>query len=64
VTRHAASTQAYSDDDLEEILQNAGFEDIQFHPSLTGKEEDINDFSVISAKKPVETHPRNGSPNQ
>ena len=52
VTHHAASTQGYEEDALEEILGETGFEGISFHPSMTGKEDDeVNDFWVLSAQK-------------
>jgi SAM-dependent methyltransferase len=53
VTHHSASTQAYSEDELDAILEELGYGNISFYSSLTGKEEDeINDFLVISAEKP------------
>jgi len=53
VTRHAASTQAYEDDEVEGILQSIGFKNVNFYPSLTGKdEEDISDFLVVTAQRP------------
>jgi SAM-dependent methyltransferase len=54
VTRHAASTQAYEEDQIESMLHTAGFEQVVFLPSLTGKhEDDVNEFLVISAQKPT-----------
>ena len=54
VTRHAASTQAYEEEELETLLNSVGFEQVSFHASLTGKDEgEINDFLVVSTKKPV-----------
>jgi SAM-dependent methyltransferase len=54
VTRHAASTQAYEEDELEYMLKQAGFAQVSFYPSLTGREEDeINDFWVLLAQKPA-----------
>jgi len=53
VTRHAASTQGYTEEEIEEMLLSTGFEGINFYPSLTGKEQDeMNDFLVTSAQKP------------
>lgn len=52
VTRHAASTQAYEEEDLETLLQVSGYGEINFYDSLTGKEEaEINDFLVLTAQK-------------
>ena len=54
VTRHAASTQAYEEEELETLLNSVGFEQVSFHASLTGKDEgEINDFLVVSARKPI-----------
>ena len=36
VTHHAASTQGYEEDELEALRGEAGFEQITFHPSMTG----------------------------
>lgn len=53
VTHHAASTQAYDEDELEELLLETGFAQVDFHPSMTGREEDeVNDFLVVTARKP------------
>lgn len=52
VTRHAASTQAYSDDEYHSLLAQAGFEDAAFHPSLRGVvDESQASFFVIVAQK-------------
>jgi len=54
VTRHAASTQGYAEEELDEMLKGAGYEQVNFYPSLTGKEEsELNDFLVITAQKPA-----------
>ena len=51
VTHHAASTQAYEEEGLEELLAQAGFEQVTFHPSMSGgEEEEVNDFWVLTAK--------------
>ncbi len=52
ISQHSASTQAYTEDELEQLLEDIGYGQVEFHPSMTGKEEDeINDFVVISARK-------------
>lgn len=38
VSRHAMTTEAYTDEQFREMLTRAGFEDIRFYPSLTGVE--------------------------
>jgi SAM-dependent methyltransferase len=38
VTRHSASSQAYSEEQLREMLQEVGFSTIDIYPSLLGKE--------------------------
>ncbi len=37
VDRYAASTQAYHDSELDQLLGQVGFEAVRFYPSLTGK---------------------------
>jgi len=39
VTRHAASTVAYTEPQLRKMLKLAGFRNIAFYPSLTGQDE-------------------------
>ena len=52
VTRHAASTQGYDEGQVESMLREAGYGEVAFSPSLTGKSEgDVDDFIVVSAKK-------------
>jgi SAM-dependent methyltransferase len=52
VTHHAASTVGYTDEQLTEMLMQAGFENICFYPSLTGKEEaESQEMVVIVAQK-------------
>lgn len=50
----AASTQGYDEDELLSILAENGFSDLSIIPSLTGRDEnEINDFLVITARKPA-----------
>ena len=52
VARYASSTQAYEDDELVEMLARAGFQNPEFYPSLTGKEEDEqSDMQVLVGMK-------------
>jgi SAM-dependent methyltransferase len=52
VNHHAASTQAYDEAGLEKMVQQAGFSQISFYPSMTGKEVDeLNEFLVLTARK-------------
>ncbi len=52
VTRHAASTVGYTEEQLAEMLEKAGFGHICFYPSLTGKEEaDSQEMVVVTAQK-------------
>jgi 2-polyprenyl-3-methyl-5-hydroxy-6-metoxy-1,4-benzoquinol methylase len=52
VNQQAASTQAYTNDEYREMLGEAGFTEILFHPSLSMKEEQgQSDFMVIMARK-------------
>lgn len=52
VSRYAATTQAYSGEQSIELLHQAGFTALEFHPSLTG-EEDASQagFFVLMARK-------------
>lgn len=38
VTRHAMTTQAYTDEQYRELLEETGFEDLRFLPSLIGRD--------------------------
>lgn len=40
VTRYASTMQAYTDDQYRLLLEECGFRDVEFHPSLEGKETD------------------------
>jgi 2-polyprenyl-3-methyl-5-hydroxy-6-metoxy-1,4-benzoquinol methylase len=52
VSQQAASTQAYTDEEYCDLLTDSGFEEIQFHPSLGGQDEQgQSDFSAILARK-------------
>jgi len=52
VVPYASSSQAYEEEDFVEILEAAGFSQIQFFPSLTGKEPEAPDgLQAILAKK-------------
>ncbi len=52
VSRYAASSQAYDADAIQSLLNEVGFREVYFHPSLTGKEETgVYDFMVIVARK-------------
>jgi len=51
VTRHAASTQAYEDDELVEMLAQAGFQNPTFYPSLTGKPSKTTELQALVAQK-------------
>ena len=51
VTRYAASTQAYDDDELREMLRQVGFQEPEFYPSLTGKDDDQNGLHVLLVRK-------------
>ncbi len=52
VTRHAASTVAYTEAQLRKMLKEAGFRDISLYPSLTGKEEiHSQEMVVVLAQK-------------
>jgi SAM-dependent methyltransferase len=53
VARHAQSFQAYTEDEYRRLLRECGFEDVTFHPSLTGKADPTQDgLCAIVARKP------------
>jgi SAM-dependent methyltransferase len=52
VTRHAASTQAYTNEQYQLLLTACGFQKAQFHPSLRGDvDQSQTDFLVLFAQK-------------
>jgi hypothetical protein len=51
VTRYAASTQAYTNERLIEMLKNSGFQSLVIYPSLTGKPADLSEMIVLLAQK-------------
>jgi hypothetical protein len=55
LTRYAQSFQAYTQPEYTELLQDCGFDGIDFVPALTGAPEpDQPDLFVIVARKPAE----------
>jgi len=52
VTTHAASYQAYSDEEYEELLTGCGFCDVTRHPSLGEAEDGDRGLTVLTAAKP------------
>ncbi len=54
VTRHAMTTQGYSDDEYRSLLAESGFDDTSCLPSLTGQEDPSQpDFVVLRARAGV-----------
>jgi SAM-dependent methyltransferase len=51
VTRYSASTKAYEDERLAEMLAQVGFQNSKFYPSLSGKEVDQREMQVLVASK-------------
>jgi SAM-dependent methyltransferase len=52
VETHASTEQAYSQDDLSELLAECGFHTIRFYPSLQGTPDDSQrDFFAVTARK-------------
>jgi SAM-dependent methyltransferase len=52
VTRYAASTQAYDEQQITLMLREAGFSGVEIHPNLTGKASDeADEFYVVIAQK-------------
>jgi hypothetical protein len=52
VTRYAASTIAYDEVQITSMLREAGFSEVEFQPSLTGKASDgADEFYVVVAQK-------------
>jgi SAM-dependent methyltransferase len=52
VTRHAASTQAYDEEQVESLLRETGFGEVRIYPSLTGKPSELDDFLTVAALRP------------
>lgn len=52
VTRHASTTQAYTDDEYRALLAERGFEEARFLPSLTGSEDGAHPglFAIVARK--------------
>ena len=58
VTRHAQTVQAYDGDGYRQLLEEAGFADVRFHPSLTGADATGEDgLFAISARRRVGSGP-------
>jgi SAM-dependent methyltransferase len=56
VARYAASTQAYPEDELFSLLEQAGFVQPRLLPSLCGGPDETQDeFFVLVAQKPIES---------
>jgi SAM-dependent methyltransferase len=52
VTRYASTMQAYTQAEYQVLLRGCGFQDVEFHPSLEGKESEAGrGLFVISARK-------------
>lgn len=53
VTRHASSSQAYTDGQLEALLAECGFAEITFYPSLTGTVDETQSglFALVARKR-------------
>jgi len=51
VTRYASSTQAYEDEELAQMLVEAGFQNPEFYPSLTGVEDDQSGLQALTGVK-------------
>jgi len=51
ITKYVSSTQAYEDDELVQMLIEAGFQTPEFYPSLTGKEDDQSGLKVLTGIK-------------
>jgi SAM-dependent methyltransferase len=53
VTRYAQSFQAYSDDEYQTLLNECGFDHVEFFPSLTGApDETASELFALAAQKP------------
>ena len=46
-TLHASTMQAYTNEEYEALLRDAGFSEIELHDSLTGDEEDRNEQLMV-----------------
>ena len=50
VTRHAATTQAYSVEAYRDLLRSAGFGSVDVHPSLEGEERNDGLLAVVARR--------------
>lgn len=59
VTRHASSMQAYSDQGYRDLLREAGFEQVRFYPSLTGRADGAHEglFALVARKSGGQSAP-------
>jgi SAM-dependent methyltransferase len=53
VERYSSSTQAYEDNELIEMLTQAGFQNPNFYPSLTGKSDTMAQLHALVAQKEI-----------
>jgi ubiquinone/menaquinone biosynthesis C-methylase UbiE len=52
ITRYAATMQAYSDEQYKTLLEESGFHQVEFHPSITGQPEpETHSLLALTAKK-------------
>jgi SAM-dependent methyltransferase len=51
VTRHAATMQAYTNEEYESLLTKCGFHNVHFYPSLKGEAEESHWLCAITAQK-------------
>ncbi len=52
VTEYINTTRGYTNPEIAELVTEAGFDDVEFHPSLTGKEgEEDEDLMVVCATR-------------
>ncbi len=50
-TRYAMTTQGYSEDEYEAVLEESGFAEVRSFPSLTGREDPVHgDLFVLTAR--------------
>ena len=51
VTPYSSSMQAYENDGFAKLLTQVGFQNPEFHPSLSGKPDEMTELQVLVAQK-------------
>jgi SAM-dependent methyltransferase len=66
VTRHAASTQAYANEQYQSLLEECGFGKVEFYASLNGSEDKAQSdlIAIVSQKATISNNCSNDKPSK